>query len=161
MIDRPRQKRPLFDPSGQSRRGEVPMEKARVSAPKRGQGKPLGGVALARSITGMIVGAVALGFLVASVGALVLDVVGSGTAGGYGFASLDRDETRPLAGELTENSIDVGRPKRGERRPPQPGGAEAKTQTLWVGMNVEVRRTDRDDIWRTRYDICPMLSTRS
>src|SRR5271166_1458554 len=68
IIDHARQKRPLFDPSVQSRRGEVPMEKARVSAPKRGLAKPLGGVALARSITGMIVGAVALNFLVACVG---------------------------------------------------------------------------------------------
>jgi hypothetical protein len=102
MNDRARQKRPLFDPSVQSRRWEVPMEKARVSAPKRGLAKPLGGVALARSITGMIVGAVALGFLVACVGALVLDVVGPGMSGGHGFAGLDRDVTAPLAGELIE-----------------------------------------------------------
>ena len=78
------------------------MEKARVSAPKRGQRKPLGGVALARSITEMIASAVALGFLVAYVGALVLDVVGPGMSGGHGLAGLDRDETAPLAGELTE-----------------------------------------------------------
>src|SRR5271166_5226090 len=102
IIDRARQKRPLFDPSGQSRRWEVSMGKERVLAPKRGQGKPLGGAALARSITEMIVGAVALGFLVACVGALVLDVVDQNMSGGHGFAGLDRDETAALAGELIE-----------------------------------------------------------
>ena len=70
------------------------MDKIRVLAKTRGFGKPLGAaVAIARSITGMIVGAVTLGFLVACVEAVVLDVVGPGTSVGYRFAGLDRDET--------------------------------------------------------------------
>lgn len=97
------------------------MDKIRVLAPTRGFGKPLGAaVAIARSITGMIVGAVTLGFLVACVEAVVLDVVGPGTSVGYGFVGLDRDETGPIAGELTETrSMWVDRTAR-KARPPWP-----------------------------------------
>ncbi len=88
--------------------------------------KPLGAVALARSITGMIVGAVALGFVVACVGALVLNLADSGMFGGHGFAGLDRDETAPLAGELIEaRSMSVGRTAKRVGLP-QLRGTEAK-----------------------------------
>ncbi len=82
------------------------MEKVRVLAPTRAFRKPLGGVvAIARSITAMIVGGVTLGFLVARVEAVVFDAVGPGMPGGHGFARFDPDATGPIAGKLTETRM--------------------------------------------------------
>jgi len=103
MIDRARQQRPFFEPIGQPSRWQVLMDKIRVLAPTRGFAKPLRAVgAIARSIAGMIVGAVTLGSLVACVEAVVFDAVGPGMSVGHEIANLDRDETGPIAGELTE-----------------------------------------------------------
>ena len=127
MIDRARQQRPFFEPIGQPSRWQVLMDKIRVLAPTRGFAKPLRAVgAIARSIAGMIVGAVTLGSLVACVEAVVFDAVGPGMSVGHEIANLDRDETDRSQVSLRRLDRCGLTERRGKAPPPWPRAGDAQ-----------------------------------